>query len=255
MRRIAAITAILVFAVSANIGVAQQAEESMLVSLNYVTVKPGMNAAFLAALADHLEWHRSTNDTHYYDTWQVVSGPRTGQYMWSVGPVTGDQLDDYDAFGPEDMGDWGSRGGMSLVERVETIVMATMPGFGNPPPADAELPPLVHVWEIELEAEAIGSFTEALGRMDEIQSAVGDVDYVAWLMPISGIGFTQRWFVHWTDGWGDAMPDPEREARVMEEAGGPEAMAELMGELAGAIDETGSTSYRLLPELSFRPGQ
>lgn len=244
---------LMIFAATATI--AQEAQETpMFVSLTYVTVKTGMNQAFMAAVAGHLEWHKSTNDTHYYNVSQVASGPRTGQMVFAAGPMTGAQLDDYNAFGATDMADWSARGGFGYVDGVETIILRTLPQFGNPPPPGEQFP-MVTAVELDLDHGGINAFMEALGKLDEAQKAAGPSDeYSVWLSPASGGSFATRWVVTWSEGWASqGNQDPERQAKVMEAAGGEEAFQEIIAALMGAVVGSNITTYMNLPELSFRP--
>lgn len=254
MKRVAILLMFLmVFAATATI--AQEAQEPpMFVSLTYVTVKAGMNQAFMAAVAGHLEWHKSTNDTHYYGVSQVATGPRTGQVVFAAGPLTGAQLDDYNAFGATDMADWSARGGFGYVDAVETIIMRTLPQFGNPPPAGEQFP-MVTAFEFDLDHGKINAFMEALGKLDEAEKAAGPSDeYGMWVAPASGGSLATRWFVAWSDGWASlSVPNPERQAKVMEAAGGEEAFQEIVGALMDTVVGSNSTTYMSLPELSFRP--
>jgi len=254
MKRIAILVMFLmIFAATATI--AQEAQETpMYVSLTYVSVKAGMNQAFMAAVADHLEWHKSTNDTHYYNVSQVMSGPRTGQMAFAAGPMTGAQLDDYIAFGATDMADWSARGGFNYADGMETIILRTLPRFGNPPPPGEEFP-MVHAFELDLRHGRIDAFMEALGKLDEAEKAAGPSDdYSVWVAPASGGSLATRWVVTWSEGWASQSdPNPERQAKVMEAAGGEEAFQEIVGALMGAVASSNITTYMNLPDLSFRP--
>lgn len=252
MKRIA----LLAIALVATAAVAQEAaQEPMFVSLTYVAVKPDMTQAFMAAMADHTEWHKSINDTHYYGVSQVMSGPRTGQILIAAGPMTGAEMDAAAGFSEQDMGDIAQRGMFSYVDGVETIVVQTMPGLGNPPPAGVQTA-MTHVYELTLDHAKINDFTQALNEMNELQNKVGaEDDYNAWAMPVSGTGFNERWFVTWVDGWADTNgEDPERQGKVVEAAGGQEAFDALVGRLMGAVVESNVTTYMYMPQLSHRPG-
>ena len=119
MRKIAVLLLVVMLASTSSLAQeAEQAEDeqTQFVLLHYVAVKPGMEQAFLAAIRDHLEWHRSSGDDHYYNTAQIVTGPRTGQYVFSSGPMSGEMLDDYMGFMSSDIGDFAGRGGMMAVD-------------------------------------------------------------------------------------------------------------------------------------------
>ncbi len=251
MRRMISGAVLLALVATATVTLAAQ-EEPMYVSLTYVSVKPGMNQAFMAAAADHLAWRKSINDAHYYSVSRVQTGPRSGQIVFAAGPMPGAQMDDYNAFGEQSMADWAGRGAFGYVDSVETVVMQTMPQIGNPPPPGT-MTPMVHVYELELDYGSIPSFMEALGEMDAVQKSVGNDGYAAWTMPVSGTSFNKRWFINWVDGWADTAGDPQREARVMEAAGGQDAYEALMGRLMGAVTGSSVTTYVSIPDLSHLP--
>jgi len=230
-------------------------EEMMFVSITYVSIAPGMNQAFEATVADHLEWHKSTNDTHYYGVSQVTTGPRTGQMAFVAGPMTGAALDEYNAFQATDMADWASRGGFNYVDGVEAQVISILPGMGNPPPAGYEAT-MVNVYDLEIDFSKMQAFMEGLAKFEELNAQVGYDGYGVWTTVISGGSFTTRSFVAWVDGWADmADQDPEREAKMAEAAGGQEAYLELIATFTGAIKSTSVSTHVPLPHLSFRPNQ
>lgn len=224
------------------------AQEPMLVAVTYVTVKPGMEAAFVQVAQEHLQWHEDTGDDHYYAASQVVTGPRTGQYVFSVGPMPASRLDDYDAFEATDMADIAQRGGMEMVESMERIVLQTISGLGNPPPP-GHVAGLVHVWEIDVALDKTPQFLDALQKMSDAQTQVESDDHVAFAEIVSGGSLGTIMRIHWTSGW--ATRDVERERRVIEAAGGEEAYRSIMVALTGAANAISATSYRPLPELSF----
>ena len=84
---------------------------------------------------DHRDWHRDVSkDPHYYTVSQVITGARTGQYAFVLGPVTAEAMDAADAFRAKDFADIGSRGMFNYIDGVETVVLQVMPGLGNPAP-------------------------------------------------------------------------------------------------------------------------
>jgi len=236
-----------------TLAVAQEAqEEPMYVSLTYLTIKSGMDQAFMAAAVDHLAWRKSINDTHYYSVSRVTSGPRSGQIMFAAGPMSGAMMDEYNAFGEQSMADWSARGAFGYVDSFENIVLQTMAGLGNPPPPGMRMP-MVHVFELDIDYAQLNSFTEALNEMNELQQGVGEDGYSVWVMPVSGTSFNKRWAVNWVEGWADTADNenPERQAKVMEAAGGQEAFQELVGRLMGAIVGSNVTTYMAMPQISF----
>lgn len=227
----------------------------MFVSITYVKVKAGMEQAFASAMANHLEWHRNVSkDQHYYTVSQIMTGPRTGQYAFSAGPLTGAQMDAADAFSEKDLADWAAQGGMGYLDSVETMIMRTIPGMGNPPPPEYE-PKMVHVIEVDLALARAEEFMAALGKIDEAEKQIGVSDhYSAYTMVASGDSFTKRFIVNWVEGWGDdGGEDPEQQAKLAEALGGEEAMQELMEQITRAVRSNSVTTYRVLKQFSFWP--
>lgn len=251
MKKIAFVAMVLILC--STMAVAQEPqEEPMYVSLTYLTIKSGMDQAFMAAAAGHLEWRKSINDTHYYSMSRVTSGPRSGQIMFAAGPMSGAMMDEYNTFGEQSMADWSARGAFGYVDSFENIVLQIMPGLGNPPPPGTQMP-MVHVFELDIDYAQMNSFTEALNEMNELQQSVGQDGYNVWVMPVSGTSFNKRWSVNWVEGWADVADneDPEQLAKVMEAAGGEEAFQALVGKLMGAIVGSNVTTYVNMPQVSF----
>jgi hypothetical protein len=255
MKKIAFLAIALILVATTSI--AQEAqEEPMYVSLTYLTLKPGMDEAFMAAAADHLAWRKSINDTHYYSVSRVTSGARSGQIMFAAGPMTGTRMDEYNAFGETSMADWGARGAFNYVERFENIVLQTMPGLGNPPPPGT-MTPMVHVFELDIDYAQMMSFMEALNEMDELENSIGPAGYNVWVMPVTGTAINKRWVVNWVEGWADTAEsqNPERQAKLLEAAGGADAFQALVTKLMGAIVDSNVTTYMSMPAISFVEGQ
>ena len=162
MKRILSLLGILVCLVAPAAGAQESPPEQLFVSVTYVKVKPGMEQAFASAMSNHLDWHQNVSmDSHYYTVSAIMTGPRTGQYAFSSPALTGEQMDAADAFSEKDLADWSAQGGMGYIESIETLVMRTIPGMGNPPPPGFE-PKMVHVIEVNL----------ALGRAEEFMAAL-----------------------------------------------------------------------------------
>ncbi|MED5559652.1 MAG: hypothetical protein VYE24_04430 [Acidobacteriota bacterium] len=237
---------------------AQESQESpdqgrMFVLMNYVTIKHGMEQAFMAAMADHLEWHKSTNDTHYYSAGQVITGPRTGQFVWAAGPLTGAMLDDYRTFEETDVADWSNRGGMQYIDGIETQIYGTIPGLDNPPPPDHQAA-MVNIYEIDIEFPEITSFMQSVEQLEALEAEVGHDDYHMWTEVVSGNSLTKRHYVQWVEGWDD-MPgvDPVREAELANAAGGEEAYVRLRENMLRSVKKATIHTIQNLPDLSFLP--
>ncbi|MCH7823186.1 MAG: hypothetical protein IH849_00155 [Acidobacteria bacterium] len=253
MRKIAVFVLLVTLAATATIAQETQDEDRMFVLINYVTIKQGMEQAFMATVADHLEWHKSTNDTHYFNSARVITGPRTGQFVWSAGPMTGASLDDYSAFLETDMADWTGRGGMQYVDGVETHIYGTLPGLGNPPPPDHQAA-MINLYEIDVEFIELNTFMQSVRQLDALEARVGHDDYYVWTEVVSGDSITKRHYVQWIDGWADMPgPDPVREAELAAAAGGEEAYAELLENLLRGVKTATVHTIQNLPHLSFLP--
>lgn len=256
MRKISIFVLLVTLAATATI--AQEPQESpdqgrMFVLINYVTIKHGMEQAFMAAMADHLEWHKSTNDTHYYSAAQVVTGPRTGQFVWAAGPMTGAMLNDYSTFLETDTADWTSRGGMQYIDGVETHVYGMIPGLGNPPPADYQAA-IVNIYEIDVEFVAINQFMQSVEQLEALEAQIGHDDYHMWMEVVSGDSLTKRHYVQWVNGWDDMVgPDPVREAELANAAGGEEAYSKLLENMLRNVKTATIYTIQNLPDLSFLP--
>jgi len=258
MKKIAIFVLFMTLAAAATSAQETQDEERMFVMVTYVTIKQGMEQAFMATVADHLEWHKSTNDTHYFNSAQVITGPRTGQFVWSAGPMTGAMLDEYSVFLETDMEDWSGRGGMQYVDGTETHIYATLPGLGNPPPPGHQAT-MVNIFEIDVEFVELNTFMQAVTQLDALEAQIGYADYHVWTEVVSGDSFTKRHYVQWVDGWADMpeldMPgrDPARQAELATAAGGEEAYAELVENLSRGVKTATVHTIQNLPHLSFLP--
>jgi len=256
MKRILSLLGILVCLAAPLAGAQESAPETMFVSVTYVKVKPGMEQAFASAMASHLDWHRNVSmDTHYYTVSAIMTGPRTGQYAFSAGPMTGEQMDDADAFSEKDLADWATQGGMGYIESVETTIMRTIPGMGNPPPPEYE-PKMAHVIEVDLALGRAEEFMGALRKIDEAEKelGIGADSYSAFTTVASGDSFTKRYVVNWVEGWGDdGGENPENQEKLVEALGGEEAMQELMEQITRAVRSNSVTTFRVLKQFSHWP--
>ncbi len=80
MRRISGLFVVVCLAVLAA-AVEAQAPGGAIVRVATWKVKAGMGAQFEAGLKKHNQFHRLKNDPTTLETWQVSSGPNTGQYI------------------------------------------------------------------------------------------------------------------------------------------------------------------------------
>ena len=163
-------------------------------------------------------------------------------------------MDAADTFSEKDLADWAAQGGMGYLESVETMVMRTIPGMGNPPPSDYE-PKMVHMVEVDLALSRAEEFMGALRKIDEAEKQIGDSDrYSAYTTVASGDSFTKRFIVNWVDGWGDEEgEDPEMQAQLAEALGGEEAMQELIQQITRAVRANSITTFRVLKQFSHWP--
>ncbi len=75
--------------------------------VQYMTVRPEATEALNEALAEHNQEYHS-GGAYHANVWYVVNGPRTGQLVWIMGPLTFAQLDGRPAAGGHD-DDWSGQ--------------------------------------------------------------------------------------------------------------------------------------------------
>jgi hypothetical protein len=61
--------------------VAQNASPEMVCEVHVNKVKSGMTAQYEQGRIKHMAWHKSQNDTWTWNTWEITTGPETGDYM------------------------------------------------------------------------------------------------------------------------------------------------------------------------------
>src|SRR5690349_23285367 len=81
MRKILSSLAVLCLATIS--AVAQNGKPEMVCEVHINKIKPGMTAQYEQGRAKHMAWHKSQKDTWSWNTYEITTGPNTGDYLVS----------------------------------------------------------------------------------------------------------------------------------------------------------------------------
>lgn len=142
-----ALAALAAFVVAGSPAHAQQKQEN--VGFVYVMQpKPGMAKEFEEGRKEHMAWHREHNDTWAWETWQVMTGPSTGDYLSLAGGHTWKEINDWETkYAAEDEANAGAKMGPYLQSTIGSV-WEFLPDLSRPSPSNAEatMAEVIHYW-------------------------------------------------------------------------------------------------------------
>lgn len=216
--------------------------------VQFMTATPDALDDLNEAMAAHNQEYHSGGPYHA-NVWYVVNGPRTGQLVWVMGPVTFGQLDDRPSVGGHD-DDW--QGNVVPHLEPEGNVSYWRRNDGASYIADEELHPILRIRGFKIARGQMGDFMETRRMIKEVAEAK------AW--PRSSVVMQPRFrpetgpdvvVVTPYDAWGD-----------LDEGGGAafrNDFIEVHGQVAwqrfidlnrASIEDSWDEFHQLLPELS-----
>ena len=245
MRRI--IIPILVLLLSGLPALAQE-EPGNLARVAFWSIKAGMEEQFENGLKAHNGWHRQQNDSQALLTWEVVTGPRTGQYLRAS---FGHRWPDFDQ-DPKTADADAADSAIHLDPYIESGGPAIYRHIPELSRSAGETMPLARVLVFHLKYGKAREFEAAVMK---IHQALGKIDWPHY-----------EWYALVDGGWGPtyvvSLPRANWAGFVPGEKSLPEVVGEAYGDEADGIweafeetvasQESYSVTFR--SDLSYIPG-
>jgi len=213
--------------------------------------KPGMEKQFEAAGKEHIAWHRQKNDPWAWFVWQVMSGPRTGEY---VAATFGHKWADFDTAPvsrEEDDADAGTRV-RPYTESVETQYVVFLPKHSRPPQGSTPSK-FATVATIRLKHGMEDAYRNAVSKIPKAMEKTNWPGRYVFYALANGGEHPTFFLVLPREKWADfAAPDKPFE-KMMEEAYGREDAEAILKTIDKATAKVTSEMIVYRPDMSYVP--
>lgn len=250
MRRIGTFLAIVSLLLLA-LPLATQEQPGTVARVFFVKPKAGMVQQFEEALKRHQNWHRQQNDTWDWDTWQIESGERFGQYV--IGTF-GHSWEDFDAkaeFAVADRADALANHGQ-FAESVNSGFYLFRADVSRPP--EGEWPDAL-AWVVYVHLN-IGREAEFNYQMKRVTEAINKTSWprrYLWFELISGGEHPTLVRVHLYSNWAGFKPPEKSFPAMLEEAYGRQGAEAHLDLDRKAVHCVRTEIMRYRPDLSYFP--
>ena len=215
--------------------------------------KPGAQAQYEEGRKKHMDWHRKQADTWEWNTWEIVNGPRTGQFL--VGSF-GHHWKDLDgrgdfekADGVDAVANMGASQESSSMSFFDYQTDLSMPGEGPRPGAFSQV---THYY---VKAEGIIDFQDAAKKINAAIKKANYPSHPIWYRLTSGGEGPHFVMVQARKNWAEFEPPAKTVqdmlAEVYGKVDGPATLAKFRKQIRYV--ETEILRYR--PDLSYVPGK
>lgn len=247
MRKIFASMFALCFA--AVICAAQNAPPESVCEVHVNKVKPGMTAQYEQGRAKHMAWHKSQNDTWSWNTYEITTGPETGDYLVSSCGHEWKDFDTREKFNVADAQNAMATMGSALASETMSLYVLRQDLSATPKPA---IPPYFSVVFFHLKPDAVNEFRNAAKQVNDAYTKTNTPRHTTyWYTLVSGGSGPEMVLVQERSSIGDLGPTtPKTLDDIMKEAYGDQG-ATTMTTLRKAIDHTDSELLHYRPDLSY----
>jgi len=222
----------------------------------YFVTKPkaGMTQQFEAGRKKHMAFHKKSNDTFAWITWEIVSGPELGSYMIGTGGHAWKDFDGREKFNAEDTADVAANvGPYTESNRNAYWVLRPDLSLSEEPAAPAKF---LAVVEFTVKPDGVTSFTEAVVKINEGLKKTNNVTSKSrWYQLASGDDGPRFALVQERNSWADFEPGAKTLPQMLEEAFGKDAAAELMRKVTSSYWHNKSYILQYREDLSYIPGK
>ena len=219
-----------------------------------VKTKPSMSAQYEAGVKKLIDWSRQQKRPHTYYCWNIISGPRTGQYVFGT---LGHDWKDFDA------AEEGSGGALKIImEDMDPYTESVMISYwvyrkdlSGPPPNAGQAPPAF--------ADVITFFLK-IGGEPAVTDAIKTVGAAIQKSHWKGNGGPSGWYSRVNGGYGSALalstghenwadfqpPEPDL-FKMINEVYGQEGAAAIWKKFDSGLRNVRTEIWRYRPDLSY----
>jgi hypothetical protein len=253
MRRIAVGLVLVLAACLAPLATAQDKDVNV-GWVYFMAPKPGMTKAFEDGRRRHMDWHRKQNDTWGWETWEIMTGDQTGDYLSTT---FGHSWQDFDAWeaklGAADSADSAANLAPYLATTTASIWMLMKEpshmSMGN------ETPKMAEVNHFLLKPGTESDFNDAIKKInDAIVKSNWGVYYTWYALQDGGEGPHYVLLLE-MKGWADlAAPNPSFMEMLRKAVGEHDAEA-LSHTFDKCVRREWTETIKYRADLSYQPGK
>ena len=203
-----------------------------------VKAKPGQEAQWEAAYKEHLKWHIDMNDSWGWTTFQMLSGPRAGEYFIRTG---GHEWKDFDA-----RGDTEGKDSANYFETAGkysdsyTIWFDRIHRNLTRIPEDGGPYKIIEFTRVFVKSDMVPDFLAVVGKFHAAFEKTNSPNVYATVQTETGGRTSNFMFVGLHDNYAGLEQDPSAIPAMMEEVYGRQEAAAIFEEFQACVDSTES---------------
>jgi hypothetical protein len=243
------ISVLVAFAVPAG-AQEEKAEQGKLNIVYFFKVKPAYMIQFESALKEHLVMMKKAGDTWTWNTWQIVTGDRYGEYVINSPYHTWEDLDADAAFHQKRIMFFR----LNVIPFVESMSreICEFTEYCNIP-EDPEQWNLMEIGYIWIKEGHIEDFQKVIKKAHEALEAGGKPFYYIWSVQRSGGYGTRFSLINPHKNWAEFATPEKTVYQYMVEAFGEEETQKLGGLWIKSVMKTMDAAVQFRPDLSYMP--
>lgn len=215
-----------------------------------VKAKPGQEAQWEAAYKEHLKWHSDLNDTWSWVTYQMMSGPRSGQYFIRTG---GHEWKDWDALGDmqaKDTANYFETAGKYAESA--TIWYDRIHRHLSRLPDDGPDYKVLEFTRVFVKPSKVGDFLAVVGKYHAAFEKTNSPAVFATVQTENGGSISNFMFVGLHEGYATLEQDPGAIPKMMEEVYGRQEAAAIGEDFQACVDSMESYIAIVREDLTYR---
>ena len=234
---------------AAGICAAQNPPAESVCEVHTNKIKPGMTAQYEQGRAKHMAWHKAQKDTWSWNTYEIVTGPDTGDYLVSSCGHPWKDYEGRDKFNEADSQNATATMGNTLAAETMSLYVLRQELSATPKPA---IPPYFSVVFFHLKPEAVLDFRSAVKQVNEAFTKTNTPQHATyWYSLVSGGPGPEMVLVQERSSIADMAPtSPKTLDEIMKDAYGDQG-ATTMNTLRKAYYHSDSTLLHYRPDLSY----
>ena len=243
------LASIAVVSVMAAVSLAQNAPQETVCEVHINKIKPGMTAQYEQGRAKHMAWHKAQKDTWSWNTYEITTGPNTGDYLVSSCGHPWKDFDSRDKFNVVDGQNAMATMGNTMAGEIMSLYVFRSELSDTP---KTTVPPYFSVVFFHLKPEGVTDFRSGVKQVNEAYSKTNTPRHASyWYTLANGGTGPEMVLVQERNSMGDLGPNtPKTLDEIMKEAMGDQG-ATTMTTIRKAYDHTESELLHYRPDLSY----
>ncbi len=242
----------IIMAILVVVGFLLAQDNPLIIRSNYLVPKAGHADKLEKGLKDHTDrFHQS--EQHAINTWQVVAGNRTGQYLRTTRHRDWADFDNPIENLPGDQAHWERAVAPHVESMAGNVYWRFVPNLSYNPP---QVPPkMFSVWYVQYKSGAWVAHRDALLKIIEARKENNSTAQVAaYAKAVGGEGRYYA-FLNPMDGWADMNPDGMSLWETLVASYGEEEASSILGARSGAVERYESEVLLFRQDMSTPPAE